>query len=330
MLLYQNTPLKPSGDTRDRLQNDGNFIGGMLILLMVFLTFGFTVIALLFTLTGHLTPADLAADDLNLGDTGFLLFYMGVYALSMGLPSALGVILFRRSPRRLIDHQPVSFKVAISGILIGFTGCVAANMAANYVAQILEQFGITAPEPPVTIQPTLTSLVLNLVVLAVLPAILEELLFRGLILHTLRPYGEWLAVVLTAILFGFIHGGITQSVFAFLVGLVLGWLTVTTRNIWPAIVLHFINNALSVLLQYAGLGLDDTHSAILNVLVMYGLAAVGVMVLVLCIRRRVPFLRLPSHGKLSAVSCAGSLWKTPLMIIALILGVLRMLKMIFF
>lgn len=330
MLLYQNTPLKPSGDTRDRLQNDGNFIGGMLILLMVFLTFGFTVIALLFTLTGHLTPADLAADDLNLGNTGFLLFYMGVYALSMGLPSALGVILFRRSPRRLIDHQPVSFKVAISGILIGFTGCVAANMAANYVAQILDQFGITAPEPPVTIQPTLTSLVLNLVVLAVLPAILEELLFRGLILHTLRPYGERLAVVLTAILFGFIHGGITQSVFAFLVGLVLGWLTVTTRNIWPAIVLHFINNALSVLLQYAGLGLDDTHSAILNVLVMYGLAAVGVMVLVLCIRRRVPFLRLPSHGKLSAVSCAGSLWKTPLMIIALILGVLRMLKMIFF
>ncbi len=330
MPLYQTTPVKPSGETRDRLRDDGNFIGGMLILLLVFLTFGFTVVALLSALTGHLSPADLAAGDLNLGNTGFLLFYMGVYCLSMGLPSVLGMILFRRSPRTLIVSQPVPLKVAAPGVLIGFSGCVLANIAANYVTQLLDKFGITAPEPPTTLEPTLISLGLNLLVLAVLPALLEELLFRGLILHTLRPYGEWLAVVVSAVLFGFIHGGISQSVFAFLVGLVLGWLTVTTRNIWPAIVLHFINNALSVLLQYAGLGMDDMHKGIMTALVMYGLMAVGLVVLAVSAHREAPFLRLMPRGKLSAVSCIASFWKTPLMLIASLLGILRLIQMNFF
>ncbi len=330
MQPYKVSPPPLSEGTRNRLREDGNFIGGMLILLITLLSFGFTVFALLAVAVGRLSLADLAAEDLGLGNTGFLLFYMGVYSLSMGLPGALGVILFRRSPRSLLAGRPVPAVTAVSGVLIGFSGCVGANLVANYVSQILEKFGIVSPDSPVTMEPTATSLALNLVVMAVLPALLEELLFRGLILQTLRPYGERLAVVLSALLFGLIHGGLTQSVFAFLVGLVLGWLAVSTGNIRPAIVLHFFNNAVSVLLQYAGLGLDDMNEGILTALVMYGLAAIGLIVLAVSARRGASFLRLPPRGQLRAGACAAAVWKTPLMVIATLLIVLRMIQITLF
>ena len=64
---------------------------------------------------------------------------------------------------------------------------------------------------------SITFLVLNLLVLAVLPALLEEMIFRVCILGALRKYGDTFAIVVSALLFGFIHGGLSQSVFAVIV-----------------------------------------------------------------------------------------------------------------
>ena len=83
---------------------------------------------------------------------------------------------------------------------------------------------------------------------AVAPAICEELAFRGLILSGFRHRGrEGLAVLFSAILFGVMHM-IPQQVFnAALLGLVLGLLVVKSGSILPAMLFHFVNNALGVL-----------------------------------------------------------------------------------
>ncbi len=69
----------------------------------------------------------------------------------------------------------------------------------------------------------------------------EEILFRGYALRTLRPYGKRFAVLGSAFLFGIFHGNLLQTPYAFLVGLVLGYVTVEYSLVW-AIALHIFNN----------------------------------------------------------------------------------------
>lgn len=71
----------------------------------------------------------------------------------------------------------------------------------------------------------------------------EELLFRGAVLHSLKPYGKRFAILFSALLFGVFHGNIIQIPFAFLVGLVLGYVALE-YSIWWSILLHFINNCI--------------------------------------------------------------------------------------
>ncbi len=79
--------------------------------------------------------------------------------------------------------------------------------------------------------------------LSVGPALSEELAFRGLILQGLRgPLGAGAAIVLSALLFGIIHIDILQGLGAFFTGLYLGYLTVQSGSIYPAIVAHGVNN----------------------------------------------------------------------------------------
>lgn len=73
--------------------------------------------------------------------------------------------------------------------------------------------------------------------------ITEELLFRGAVLQSLRPYGKRFAILFSALLFGFFHGNVMQIPFAFLVGLVLGYVALE-YSIWWSILLHFINNCI--------------------------------------------------------------------------------------
>lgn len=85
--------------------------------------------------------------------------------------------------------------------------------------------------------------VIYFVAIAIVPPIIEEFIFRGAILGTLRKHGDAFAIIVSAVLFGFMHANFTQTPVTFLTGLILGYLTVKTNSIIPAIILHFVNNA---------------------------------------------------------------------------------------
>lgn len=71
--------------------------------------------------------------------------------------------------------------------------------------------------------------------------VVEEIIFRGLIMRGLEKYGKHFAILISSILFGLFHGNIVQSPYAFVVGLVLGY-TAMEHNILWAMVLHMVNN----------------------------------------------------------------------------------------
>lgn len=69
----------------------------------------------------------------------------------------------------------------------------------------------------------------------------EEILFRGYVQRTLQPYGKKFAIFGSAVLFGLFHGNLIQTPYAFLVGLLLGYVAAEYNIVW-AMVLHMINN----------------------------------------------------------------------------------------
>lgn len=77
--------------------------------------------------------------------------------------------------------------------------------------------------------------------MALFAPVFEELLFRGLILRNLMPYGKKIAILGSAFLFGIFHGNLVQTPYAFAAGLVLGYAAAEYSLVW-AIVLHFLNN----------------------------------------------------------------------------------------
>ena len=86
--------------------------------------------------------------------------------------------------------------------------------------------------------------------MAFIPAICEELAFRGFIFAGLvRQGGRLRAVLVTALLFGISHGFLQQSIAASCMGVLLGWIALRTGSVLPCILLHFTNNALSVSLS---------------------------------------------------------------------------------
>lgn len=92
------------------------------------------------------------------------------------------------------------------------------------------------------------SFILAVIVLALIPAIGEELIFRGVVLNGLRKrFSDVKAVLLTALLFALMHANLQQLVYPFLLGAVMGWVAVRTGSLISSIIIHFTNNFLVVL-----------------------------------------------------------------------------------
>lgn len=91
---------------------------------------------------------------------------------------------------------------------------------------------------------------ITLLVIAVLPGICEEMLFRGAIFSGLRRIGPVTAVVGSAILFGAAHTVMQQSMTVTVIGVVLGLLVLRTGSIFPAMLFHMTNNLLAAVLPH--------------------------------------------------------------------------------
>lgn len=95
-------------------------------------------------------------------------------------------------------------------------------------------------------------LLANLSLLALLPAIGEELVFRGVLQRQLmrRMSNPYVVILLSAAIFSFVHFQFEGFLPRWLLGILLGWLYWRTGNFWVPVAAHFVNNGLQVLGQY--------------------------------------------------------------------------------
>ncbi len=174
-------------------------------------------------------------------------FEMAVSSVSMyAIAMPLSYLIFRAVPKVEIKRSSLSLPVFLG--LIGI--CFLMTYAGNYVgltvnaiiSAISRLFGGAATENPIQATAEQLSFWENLLFMAILAPIFEEIFFRKLLLDRIAPYGELPAILISGIGFGLIHGNFYQFFYAALVGMLFGYVYLKTGKLRYTVALHMIMN----------------------------------------------------------------------------------------
>jgi CAAX protease family protein len=168
-----------------------------------------------------------------LGAVQFAIFFGILLLITLGLPK-----------REMFGlRRPGSWPRAIGYALAGLGAIWVVSLALSPFLNAGEEQGIVPEEwDPDRIG---AFLAFGAVATFVAPVV-EELIFRGVGFALLEPYGTWVAILTTGILFGVYHGLIVALPVLAGFGIVLGWLRSATGSVYPCIALHTLFNGVAI------------------------------------------------------------------------------------
>lgn len=225
----------------------------------------------------------------------YYIYYAVLYLAMILVPFMVLVPVFGMDREEVfpLAHRKIPTRTMLLASVAGLAVCMVANLITVGWCTVLEGvFGIVSAPGELPLDDSIASRVMYYALFAILPPIAEEISFRGVVFGLLRPYGKTLAVVGSALAFGVMHGNLQQIPFAFLGGLFFGYLVAETGSIVPTIVLHFLNNSLSVLQEFALTDLSEDGSTHVLYLMFIAAVLVGIGALVLLMRQNKKLFRM--------------------------------------
>lgn len=124
---------------------------------------------------------------------------------------------------------------------------------------------------------TISDVILYSIFVAVLPAIMEEVFFRGLLVNSLKYCKKIFIVLSVGCVFAFYHANAVQLIYQFIYGVLLTALTIKAKSVIPAIISHFLNNFVVILFTYLKIDVDFFKGYIIAIgLVLLGLFVLGI------------------------------------------------------
>jgi len=180
-------------------------------------------------------------------EAGDPLYSLFVLLISMG--TVLSVIMHYKklSYTRLFNQSGSSWQ-SIALVLSPPLFLIAAGSVVwiSDLASIVIYFVPMSEQDMDMFKRVFTGGVTSFLLICIIAPLIEEMLFRGIILRgLLNDYPPMLAVALSALLFALYHLNIYQFPVALIVGGVSGWLYVMTRSLWPSVMLHSFYNTIS-------------------------------------------------------------------------------------
>lgn len=210
-----------------------------------------------------------------------------VYVFYMLTPSLVYLAVRKKGAHAAHEKpkRPHTFALFLFGLGVVYVG----QLCSFLMASLFSGAGIdlyAATEQTVSADPVL--MIIQIIEIAFLPAVLEELLARHIILTELVPYGRGFAVMISALLFSLMHMNPIQMPFAFIAGLAMAYTTVATGSVIPSFFLHFINNSLSVVLSFLPEFTDEKTALIADTVITAVILASGVAAGVYLLKKREP------------------------------------------
>ena len=164
-----------------------------------------------------------------------------------------------------LERMPKLISILVAAIIIyailpfnGYMDELNRNMSLPDFMHSIEQWMLTKEKQAKMLTEaflttsTLTGLFVNLIIVAVLPAIGEEMIFRGILLKLFNQMFKniHIAVLVSSIIFSTIHLQFYGFLPRLILGMMLGYMFVFTGNLWVPIGAHFVNNASSAVIFY--------------------------------------------------------------------------------
>ena len=216
---------------------------------------------------------------------------MALYIMVMTIPFVLYALLARISLRDIPLSRPKG-KAFYLGVPAALAVCILANYVSGMFSAFMQAFGVHTVLPDTVVPESLAGRIVFLISQSIIPALAEELVFRGIIMQPLRRWGDHFAVLVSAALFGLMHANFDQIPFAFVVGLIIGFMVIKTGTLWTGIVIHFFNNFFSGCLSILSEYLTDNGEQIAGALYYVVLLAAGLVCLILLLKTYPDFFRL--------------------------------------
>lgn len=231
----------------------------------------------------------------------------------------VGLLLLRKVPaRRLERHSLKPGSLAVFAIICIFM-MYAGNIVGTVVTTLLGLLPGIAAENPILGYTSDNAILPKVLFAVILAPVIEEYIFRKQLIDRMHIYGEKLAVVASALIFGLFHGNLSQLFYAFTLGLVFGYVYLKTGKLRYSIGLHMLINLMGSVIgplfveKIAGLDTMETLDMTIMpwllgyaayVVVLLGLAITGLVLL--CIhKRKVSFtvteLELPKGSRFKTV-----------------------------
>lgn len=233
--------------------------------LVVFLLAVVIMIIASFAITGGASVIMIFNDQIIYSE-GFSLFSSLIVSVSFIL------LYFFYNKKQKIDYTKASaIKKEVDApkvllvLVFAFVCLFLISPFVNILVQLFEKIGYTVSgDIGFKIEGAPWRLVVALIVYAVMPAIAEELIFRGIIFNGLaKKLRPLTAILLSALFFTLIHGSLQQTVFQFILGVVLGYIMYYSANLIYPILFHFFNNAIVVVVAYFSAGLAGADTPVL-------------------------------------------------------------------
>ncbi|MCL2556074.1 MAG: CPBP family intramembrane metalloprotease [Firmicutes bacterium] len=141
----------------------------------------------------------------------------------------------------------LSIAIGIAGVFLGIVVGLIANI-------VFIMFGYQIP-PNVPYHPqnfNIGLFLLSIFLIVVLPSFCEEFAMRGIFLNSMKSvFVNTTVVVILGLSFGLFHQNIRQFFPTFVAGIIMGILTIKTGSVWPAVIVHAVNNGMAVFFDYA-------------------------------------------------------------------------------
>ncbi len=174
------------------------------------------------------------------------LIYATTYVCALAVPFWLYARAVKIPRQKALPLGRVSVRLMLPAVMLG----LGATSLGNFISAGLSSVFAWAGFVPVVNQPSLTgSTAADLVVVissTLAAALVEEVTFRGVLLHSLRRYGDGFAVVVSAAVFALCHASFLQLAPALLSGLVMGYFAVVTGSLWVGIITHLVYNSVAM------------------------------------------------------------------------------------
>ena len=213
-----------------------------------------------------------------------------VYYFAFIVPVAVGIyasgsLRYKREEERGIADPPDTTLDFDKNRLVRLASLIFPAVTLIFLCSLLTSFVLSlvgASSPTVEEEGIISMLLAH----ALVPAIFEEALFRYIPIKLLLPYSKRFTVVYSALCFALIHCSLYQIPYAFVAGIIFMLIDVALGSVWPSVILHFINNAASVVsIKYC----SDPTASLIFVLALIALSLVS---LIFIFRKRKEYKRI--------------------------------------